>query len=268
MLPAFPSLSRVPTSANKAVLAALVEQIEARQQHATRHKDTGPIATGWQEIDAALGGGVAAGALHEWFGDGDERTRNSPWFPPLTLISHVAHRATLADRRSTIWVGRGCWPYAPALIGADESKRLFVERSMLIDATTLDERAWAIDLALRCPAIATVIADGTGLKLAITRRLQLAAASGGAPCLLVRPPWELSELSAAKTRWRVRAERSESTEPRWTIELLRCKGVRPMRGEGARWVVRLDDETGNVSLVAAPGKRRDETEGSAERRTA
>jgi len=260
--------SPASTSAHQAVISALAGQIEARQQQVGHRSDLHPIATGWRDIDSALGGGIAAGALHEWFGDGDEESRNSPWLPPLAVLSHVAHRATLTDRRSTIWVGRHCWGYAPALIGADESKRSFVERSILIDATTLDERAWAIDLALRCPAIAAVIADGTGLKLAITRRLQLAAASGGALCLLLRPPWELSELSAAKTRWRVRSERSENTEPRWTVELLRCKGVRPMREEGARWIVRLEDETGHVSLVAAAGERCDSAEGSSERRTA
>ncbi len=268
MLSAVPPQSPVSAQAHRAVISELAEQIEARQQQFGHRCDARPIPTGWQDIDSTLGGGVAAGALHEWFGDGDECSRNAPWFPPMAVLAHVAHRATLGERQSTIWVGRRCWAYVPALIGADESKRPFVERSMLIDATTVDERAWAIDLALRCPAIAAVIADGTGLKLAITRRLQLAAASGGAACLLLRPPWELSELSAAKTRWRVRAECSENTEPRWTVELLRCKGVRPMRREGARWVVRLDDETGNVSLVAAAGERRDSAEGSPDRRTA
>ena len=40
------------------------------------------------------------------------------------------------------------------------------------------------------------VADASGLDMGSSRRLQLAAESGGVLGLLVRPPWEVKELSA------------------------------------------------------------------------
>jgi hypothetical protein len=96
-------------------------------------------------------------------------------------------------------------------------------RSIFIDPPDDASRVWAIDLALRSSAADVVIADGSKLKMAESRRLQLAAARGRALGLLARPSWEGAELSAAATRWRVRRTPSPSHAPRWIVELLRCK---------------------------------------------
>jgi hypothetical protein len=87
----------------------------------------------------------------------------------------------------------------------------------------LAARLWAIDLALRCPGVDVVVADASGLDMAATRRLQLSAEAGGALGLLARPEEELTELSAAATRWLVREQPSPGSNPRWQIQLLRCK---------------------------------------------
>lgn len=98
-------------------------------------------------------------------------------------------------------------------------------------------KLWAIDTALRCPGVTAVVADGSGLDMAASRRLQLAAARSGALVLLARPPAERGEISAATTRWRVTREESpeiadgdEGFAPtargvRWRAELLRAKGA-------------------------------------------
>jgi hypothetical protein len=96
-----------------------------------------------------------------------------------------------------------------------------------------------------------VVADGSGLKMADSRRWQLAAAAGGVMGLIARPGWELGELSAAKTRWRVRPERSETDGPRWTVELLRCKEVNPVPHGQRRWSVMY--EKGDVGMAATAG---------------
>lgn len=176
------------------------------------------------------------------------------------------------------WIGRACWPY-PRLLFDDRpgESRLYTD-SVFIDPPDLQSRLWAIDLALRTPGVSIVIADGSGLSMAATRRLQLAAASraagtqraasegarregsggvngtagspsrgsGAAWCMLVRPPHELTQLSAAATRWLIRrasldtsshAMRARGREspftapltgerrPTWTVELLRHKGM-------------------------------------------
>jgi hypothetical protein len=135
------------------------------------------------------------------------------------------------------WIGRKCWPYPRLLIrsrGMDVDHsidqqggvedRSMLERSIFIDPPDDAARLWAIDLALRSGALAAVVADGSKLDMAATRRLQLAAEHGGALALLARPPRELDRLSAASTRWIVRSVPSPGRWPRWSIELCRCKG--------------------------------------------
>jgi protein ImuA len=92
------------------------------------------------------------------------------------------------------------------------------------------DRLWAIDLALRSPAVSVVVADGGGFDMAATRRIQLVAKNHAVQAFLVRPPWEQAQLSAAHTRWLVQnatagERKMENGNPMWTIELLRCKGV-------------------------------------------
>jgi hypothetical protein len=137
---------------------------------------------------------------------------------------------------------------------------------VFIDPPDDHSRLWAIDLALRSSGVSTVIADGSRLSMASSRRLQLAAASGGqggALCLLARPPWEITELSAAATRWMIR--RASSGEPR-ALEVTdqttpdtgaRCSGVHvPLTGERrASWTVELLRHKGMWSGLCASSGR-------------
>jgi hypothetical protein len=100
-----------------------------------------------------------------------------------------------------------------------------------------------IDQALRCAGVGVVVADGSGIGIAQSRRLQLAAEAGeggggrGVLGLLVRPPWEIKELSGAATRWTVHPCRHEGNQPRWKVELVRCKVAAPMEDSARRWIV-------------------------------
>ncbi|MDY7108583.1 MAG: hypothetical protein SYC29_08085 [Planctomycetota bacterium] len=140
-----------------------------------------------------------------------------------------------------VWIGRAVRPDPHLLLRgrspvgrfassrqstANVRDRLLLERSLFIDPPDDGTRLWATDLALRCPAVSVVIADGRGLSMPQTRRLQLAAEAGGALALLARPPEEERELSAAMTRWRVAPTPSATDRPRWIIELLHRKGAR------------------------------------------
>jgi hypothetical protein len=171
------------------------------------------------------------------------------WTPPLGILLHLALQS-LEGRSGgggggVVWIGRRCWPY-PHVLGSAG-----LRRSVFIDPPDDASRLWAIDLAARCRAVASVVADGAGLDMAATRRLQLAAEAGSSLVLCARPPDELDRLSAAATRWLVRCAPSADKAPRWIVELLRCKGVQPesrvLRAPG-----------GNVSSrsVASGGGRR------------
>ena len=251
----------------------LVEKIRAiEQRHAQRGGDVirrnpgGIQSTGWPAVDAAIGGGLACGGLHEWLGlapcsshsEVAQRTREA-WRPPVGVLIHLAWRVLDTDAGGlwSVWIGRRCFPYPGALLRREGSDRLLLERSLFVSPRQPADRLWAIDLALRSPAVGVLIADGGEFDMAATRRIQLLAKNHGVLALLVRPPWEQAELSAAQTRWLVRQEsagepwtsvRAESprrlkpaaqkvkhsasrlgatdlANPTWSIELLRCKGV-------------------------------------------
>ncbi len=229
-----------------------------------------------EAISAIEGGGHSAGpqvpgpsglpmppGVHEWFGltgaDG------LPWLPPLGVVLHLARRSLeTPSARRVVWIGRRCWPY-PRALGEDDP---LLRRSIFIDPPDQGCRLWAIDLAVRCPAAAAVVADGSGLDLAATRRLQLAAEAGSALVLLARPPGERDRLSAAATRWLVCSAPSADKTPRWIVELLRSKGAQldsalrltggmsggpgaGFREPGRRWALEWKRAQGSLVVSAA-----------------
>lgn len=225
--------------------------------------DKGVISTGWLAIDEALQGGLSTG-LHEWFASAKD-DRPGAWTPPLCILVHLAWRAVehAVAARWTIWVGKRCHPYPRVLIrgsrerGTGNRKRL-LEQSLFVAPRDAATRLWAIDLALRSPAVGLVIADGSEFDKAATQRLQLLARSQEKWVLAARPPMQRSELSAAQTRWLVRAAtyqlkigatRTAGVVPRWSVELLRCKGLRP-GGDHPAWLLEWSRAEGAVNLSA------------------
>jgi hypothetical protein len=258
-------------------LQALRAQVLAKEE-ASDITRAGPdlrVPLGLQGVDEAIGGGLAIGAVHEWLGLSEPEATS--WLPPITLLHHVLKRVLMPRDASgensrglptglLVWIGERCRPYPPATarwLGAAAASRC-----VFVRAGSVDERVWAMDLALRSEAVAAVIADAHGVRMPESRRLQLAAAgtreSGTRPiALLVRPAQEQSELSAARTRWLVSPRVSESVS--WTLELLRCKGVRPIGEEARQWAVQMNHETGDVRVVAAARDSGTEAARAAER---
>ena len=145
-------------------------------------------------------------------------------FPAAAVIGFAVRQLEQSKGRLTVWIGRRAWPYPLVLERAG-----VLGGSLFVDAKDNNQRLWAAELALRCAAVATVIADGSGFLMSATRRLQLISRESGALMLLVRPSCDERQLSAAGARWRVAPAAAEAEEesPQWSIELLRCKGVRP-----------------------------------------
>ena len=233
------------------------------------------IPLGFTEIDAALGGGLSRAALHEWFGVGNgdeppEPRKYSVWVPPLLPLVHLARQALVGAtgslnppsaasgsfQRYAVWIGRRCVPYGGVLLGA-EGDRSLLERSLFVIVDRAVDRRWTADLALRCPTVAVVVTDGSGFDMAATRRLQLVAKTYRTPIFLARPPWEVRQLSAAQTRWLVRWDAAAGTvddesnvlNPRWSIELLRCKGGQPEYRPRV-WALEWDRDQGALRVLA------------------
>lgn len=149
-------------------------------------------------------------------GGADKEERVAKSEPVATHLAQTVSQAV-------VWVGRRCWPHAQLLIrDSGRDHRLF-QHSLWVDPASDAQHLWAIDLALRCPAVAAVIADGSRFDIAATRRLQLAARAGETLLVLARPLSDLTRTSVATTRWLVQTAVSNSPRPRWAIELIRCK---------------------------------------------
>lgn len=235
------------------------------------------VRTGWIGIDTALGGGLRRGVLHEWYGDiapttragdGGEEPTLSDRHPALGLMALLLMRAVSEPVDAgglIVMVGSAARVHGAALAdfpaggserGRDVPGRSLLARCVYVDARTLAERVWAMELCLRSPAVGVMLGDASGLNMIGSRRLQLAARSrrgeaGGMPtALLIRPEAEMGTLSAAHTRWRVMrtavamsadaAPAARWTQERWTLgwrlELLRCKGLRHAGTPGC-WTV-------------------------------
>jgi len=252
-------------------LAERIRAIEQRHDAVPRHgfidqPAIGHFPTGWPEIDAVLGGGLAAGGLHEWFGvqeaDGNDQPRpvrslDQRWTPPLCILAHLAWQA-LDHHPSlpwTLWIGERCHPYPRILIRDGGKDRRLLKRLLFVESHDAASRLWAIDSALRSPAVGVIIADGSGFNRAATQRVQALARTQSKWVLATCPPRQQSEHSSAQTRWLIHSmpsatgKQTAGVHPRWTIELLRCKGMRPT-GAAHEWLLEWNRAEGTVGLSA------------------
>jgi protein ImuA len=216
-------------------------------------------------VDAALGGGLTCGALHEL----------AP-AAPLHLASATGFAMALAalssrERGETLWIttdfaaceaGR---PYGPGLdlLGLAAGRLVVLRVHRAVDAL------WAMEEALRCGALASVVAEligeGADADLTATRRLALAAREGKSVALgLLLRHSAPSMPSAAATRWQIAAAPSEPDRfgglgaTRFDLSL-----VKNRRGPCGRWTITWDHHEHvfqpaiPVGVAAAPPDRPD-----------
>ncbi|BAM04227.1 hypothetical protein [Phycisphaera mikurensis] len=207
--------------------------------------------------DAAGGSSARGGHLEEW-ASADFRGDQPPAGVLWSRVT-AARAAGSRERKLIVWVGDWCWLNPRAVDGTPDDW-LWLKTARQAD------RVWAVELCCRNPAVSVVVADGRGLPMAATRRLQLAARAGGVRVLLARTPEELAMPSAAPVRgivggrvdeeedagWPRRLHAGPDTDPtaacavaegragdphasprrvpsppRWNARLLRRKGLRP-----------------------------------------
>ena len=124
-------------------------------------------------------------------------------------------------------------------------------RLILVETAHRKETLWAMEEAVRSAAPAAVVGVIDTLDLKLSQRLHLAATEAGLPVFLLRPAPTL-ESSAAATRWRIGTAKATRdrfglvTQPRWHLQLDRCRNGRP-----GQWVVEYDHVAHRFSLVAA-----------------
>jgi len=171
----------------------------------------------------------------EW---GREQQARLPRTPPLLFVT-PAH---------------GLRPYRPhGRLHGHGLNALGLDPARLILVETAHRKAtlWAMEEAVRSAAPAAVVGAIDTLDLKMSQRLHLAATDAGVPLVLLRPASTL-ESSAAATRWRIGAAQAARdrfglvTQPRWHLQLERCRNGRP-----GQWVVEYDHVAHCFSLAAA-----------------
>ncbi len=181
-------------------------------------------------IDAALpgGAGLPRAALHEILAAGAGAAAG---FAALLLARSGA---------TVFWIARApdAWPPGLARFGLPPS------RLVLVQAEAESDALWATEEALRCAAVSGVVLADAVPDATASRRLQLAAETGGGIGLLLRDDAGVGHgnhagavrggegPSLATTRWRVSGRagggsRHNLSDPQWGLELLRGRAGRP-----------------------------------------
>lgn len=225
-------------------LCALRKKIARIEQRGAvgRGVPLGSAPLGYALLDAAIGGGLVRGGLHEVFAMETADSGSATGFAAILagLISQASTplfwlREQAAERRACL--------HAPGLveIGIDPGRMVLV---VLPDPATLLRAAADV---VRCAAVGAVVIElwrrPRALDLTATRRLALAAEQSGVTPLLLRIEAE-PDPSAAQTRWSVSSAPSMALaaqapgRPAFAVELLRQRG----RPDGGLWHLEWDRE--------------------------
>ena len=131
----------------------------------------GILPLGIAAIDAALGGGLARGALHEIAAASEAHLAAATGFA-LGLAAHEQARVVwIAEDMALAESGA---PYGPGL----DAFGLAPERLLTVAAARPRDLLWAMEEALRCRAVGAVIGElrDSAINTVALRRLSLAAA--------------------------------------------------------------------------------------------
>ncbi len=192
-------------------------------------------------IDAALpGGGLPWAALHEVLAQEPEAAAE---FCTLLLA-----RAAAVAGGSLLWIAAKGFPSGLGRFGLSPADLL------LVRAARPEDALWAMEEGLASPGIAAAVLCLDSVEPMAARRLQQVAATGGGLGLLMRQ--DVGESGMA-TRWRVGGGSAGLGDPRWRLELLRCRAGRPGRWD-AVWrpaAERLETEEPEAT-APAPLRRR------------
>lgn len=197
-------------STAKATLSALRQRIAAIEATAEGAGDglaaagPGRIALDRDRVDAALGGGLARGALHEIHAaTGADNIAASGFSLALAAAAAPAGRPV-------VWVRQDYAAQEGGSLDGDGLAALGLDPAALILVRLRDPLSVlrAGGEAARCPALGAVIVEPWGepkaLDLTVQRRFQLAAEATGVTVFLLRPGAR-PKPGGAETRWQVAA---------------------------------------------------------------
>jgi len=176
-------------------------------------------------------GSFPIGVVHEF--QPDEVRSGSSRAATVGFITALA-APILAGKKVMCWIGTAGNVFPPALMefGVKPDQVVFVNIRKARDVL------WATEEALKCSAIAAVVAEVGRLDLTASRRLQLSAEQSQATGFLIRSELN-SGITSSASRWRITSLESHTVDelpgvghPHWRVELLRIRSGKP-----ANWMV-------------------------------
>jgi protein ImuA len=245
-------------------LAKAIEEIEGQR----RPRDERPASSGFAAVDRMLPeGGFSRGAIVEYLATGNGSGAGSLALAAAVSATAAGGVLVVVDRE------RMFYPRAAEAWSSEAWSGAF-ERMLVVRPENENDERWALDQALRCPAVAAALAWPSSTQGKDFRRWQLAAESGGSLGFFVRPDSVRGDPSWAEARLAVTPKcgglmtdefatnrftnNERRTAPRRVlqVELLKCRG----RAGGTTAEVAIGDETHPMPVVtpvvaAVPRKR-------------
>jgi len=221
-------------SARTGTLARLRRDIDRLEGDAGAALQRAPL--GHAEADITLQGGLAKGAVHEVFAEGQQSAAATGF------IAGLAQRVTA--RRPLLWVRQDFSELENGALSMSGWRELGFDPRLLVMVRAHDiETALQVTAdALACDALGSVVMEIWGetrqFDLVASRKLTLAARGSGVTGLLLRMAAAPSP-STAETRWIVRAARSPPAAPwqAWGVPVLDAHLVRNRHGQTGRWIM-------------------------------
>jgi protein ImuA len=223
------------TPSRRQIVAQL--RSELRQWENVRASEGSPVlSTGWADLDKLLPeNGLRRGCLVEWLAAG-------PGSGAGTLALAAAREAGREGGPVVVVESRNeFYPPAAALAGIELSQLIVVR------VRSAQDEIWAVDQALRCPAVGSVVCWTERFDQRGRRRWQLSAEAGAGLALLVCPERIRHEACWAEVRLLVEPLVSERGR-RLRVEVLRCRGA----AAGGAVELELDHETSALPTVVSP----------------
>ncbi len=163
------------------------------------------------------------GVMHEFLVENKENTSATVGF--ITgLLSY------LSNGGATMWISTTRRIFPPGLksFGVDPDRFIF------LDLKNEKDVLWAMDEALKCGALSTVIGETDEISFTASRRLQLAVENSKITGFILRKNLKKLTTTSCVSRWKITSLPSDSIEdlpgigfPKWRVELLRVRNGRP-----------------------------------------
>jgi len=179
--------------------------------------------------DAFPNGSFPLGAVHEFLSERKENASPTSGFIAGLLSS------LMCNTGASIWISSSRTLFPPALknFGIDPDRFIF------IDLKNEKDVIWAMDEALKCSMLVSVVAEMRAISFTESRRLQLAVEQSQVTGFILRNNLRNLNTTACLSRWKITSLPSAPITigavdalpgigfPKWRVELLRMRNGKP-----------------------------------------